>query len=423
MLAELVLVTRLLGLVRGEYPVDIDVDPRVRRVELLRDGEMIRTLTGPPWQALIDFGPEITPQELSAVAYDESGRVIGRDTQLVNLPRPAAEAAIDLQREADSLRATVRWKHIGSARVRDIQWRLDGRSIGSEASILLPPFSAGNLHVLDVEVTFWDAVTARKERVFGGLYAEEVPAELTAALVHLREGGIAAGACFRSAGAPVAAAAVERGEAMVLFVRDPDPRIARRALRGAHARRLRLDARARIMWPTAVAVVDAGRRAVANLFEHSQVLEGEQGTHALLTAKTSIRKNDHRYADAVAVSAAYAAVGARRRVVVLVIGSEKDRSRQEPAVVRRYLERIGVPLRVWSLVGPKRELVDLWGEVTDVSSASRLQKATDELRAELERQRIAWLPLPPLEALRIEAGEGCALVPVARPSSRRDGEP
>ena len=416
MLAELVLVTRLLGLVSGEYPVSIHVDSRVARVELLRNGQSIRTVSGPPWQALIDFGAELVPQELTAVAYDAGGNEIGRDTQLVNLPRPSAEAAIDLRREGDTLRATVRWQHIGSERVRDIAWKIDGKSVGKgEASLLLPKLEPRNLHVIEAEVEFWDGVVAKRERVFGGQFSEEVPTELTGAVVHVAEGSSDPANCFHVGGKQVAAAAVEKGEAMVVFVRDPDGRAARKALRGKSGK-TNLDADLRIMWPTATAIVEKDRRTVSNLFEHSPVVEGTKiGTQALLTGRSPIGKNEQRYADAVAVSGVYAALGARRRAVVLVVGANPDKSRQNPRVVRRYLERIGVPFRVWSLVGAKKDVTGVWGDVVDISSAPKLQKATEELQQELERQRVAWLPLEPLDALRVEAAKGCGLVPVARP--------
>jgi hypothetical protein len=53
--------------------------------------------------------------------------------------------------------------------------------------------------------------------------------------------------------------------------------------------------------------------------------------------------------------------------------------------------------------------------VIDVSNPAKLQHATAELQKELDRQRVAWLPLEPLEALKIEAAEGCGFLPVAKP--------
>lgn len=420
MLAELVLVTRLLGLVNGEYPITIYVDPKVASVDLLRDGEKVTTVRGAPWQTVINFGQELVPQELTAVAYDASGKEIGRDTQLVNLPRPSAEAEIDLRREGEGIRATAQWQHIGAAKVRDVIWKLDGKPFGNgEASLLLPPLATKNVHVVEAEVWFWDGVVAKKERVFGGIFSEEVPTELTGAIVHQGDGAADLANCFRLRGENVPAVAVEKGESLVIFVRNPDPATARRAFRtgsrDGNRNRFTLDSDLRIIWPSATQVVEKEKRYSASLFEHSQVIEGKIGTHALLVGRGGAKKNEHRYADAVSVAGVYAALGARRRVVVLVIGNEKDKSKLNGTVVRRYLERVGVPLQVWSLVGAKKEITDTWGPVVDVSNAGKLQKATEELRKELDRQRVAWLPLEPLQALKVEAAEGCAFEPLARP--------
>src|SRR5215212_644842 len=112
-----------------------------------------------------------------------------------------------------------------------------------------------------------------------------------------------------------------------------------------------------------------------------------------------------RLADAVAVAGVQALGGAKRRAVVLVLGDEPDESRHAPDVVRRYLQRIGVPLRVWSLVGVRPSMKVTWGEVLDVSNPDRLRIATEDLRKLLNEQRIAWLPLEPMDALRAKAGE------------------
>ena len=421
MLAELVLVTRLLGLVSGDYPVTIYVDPKVARIDLLRDGQKVATLHGAPWRTMVNFGTELIPQELTAVAYDSEEREVGRDTQLVNLPRPSAEAAIDLRRDGEGVRATVQWQHIGAAKVRDVQWKLDGKSFGEgKTSVLLPSTATKNLHVIEAAVTFWDGVVASKERVFGGIFTEEMPTELTGALVHQRDGAVDPATCFRLRGKTIPAVAVEKGDsAMVMFVRSPDPAAARRAFRSVAQDRSRprfiFDADVRIIWPTATRVVEKERLYSASLFDHTQALKGKTGTYALLTSRGGPKQNHSRYADAVAVAGVYASLGARRRAVVLVIGNEKDKSVQNAGMVRRYLERIGVPLFVWSLAGAKKDVTDVWGQVVDVSSGAKLQKATQELGRELERQRIAWLPLEPLDALRVEAVDGCGFQPLARP--------
>ena len=60
-LAEVIFLTRFLGLVAGEQPVRLKVDSDVRQVQIRRDGQTIATLHGPRWGAKIDFGNELTP--------------------------------------------------------------------------------------------------------------------------------------------------------------------------------------------------------------------------------------------------------------------------------------------------------------------------------------------------------------------------
>jgi hypothetical protein len=98
-----------------------------------------------------------------------------------------------------------------------------------------------------------------------------------------------------------------------------------------------------------------------------------------------------RLADAVAVAGVRAAREASPRVVVLVVdGSPEDASGQRPESVRRYLQLLRVPLRVWSTGGTGRDLA-VWGPVEDVSSRRKLRRAADRLEDLLERQWIVWV--------------------------------
>jgi hypothetical protein len=118
--------------------------------------------------------------------------------------------------------------------------------------------------------------------------------------------------------------------------------------------------------------------------------------------------------DAVAVAGLRAIAESRRRAVVLVAGKRADSSIYDPRAVRRYLAGIGVPLYVWSLTGPRADLSDIWGEVEDVSTLNGLRAAADELRENLAAQRIAWVDVDPLKALRLRADPRCGMATVAR---------
>ena len=52
MLAEILIVTRLLGLVTGKQPFEAQVPANVRAVEVVSDGKTLAMLWGKPWQTV-----------------------------------------------------------------------------------------------------------------------------------------------------------------------------------------------------------------------------------------------------------------------------------------------------------------------------------------------------------------------------------
>jgi hypothetical protein len=117
-----------------------------------------------------------------------------------------------------------------------------------------------------------------------------------------------------------------------------------------------------------------------------------------------------RIADAVAVAGLAAINENRRRAVLLVLsGDEQDESRQDPATVRKFLEAIRVPLFVWCLKKPAPgSPLAAWGDCKDVKSAQILTLAVEEIRRELDSQRIVLVDgrhLPQSIALTPAAGK------------------
>jgi hypothetical protein len=98
-----------------------------------------------------------------------------------------------------------------------------------------------------------------------------------------------------------------------------------------------------------------------------------------------------RLADAVAIAGLTAAASSRRRAVIVIVGSGAcDASEAPPALTRRFLEHLRVPLHIWS-VAPDEPAPEGWGEPVDISSRTRLDKAVRKLLEELESQRVVWL--------------------------------
>jgi hypothetical protein len=429
--AYLAFITLFLGLVAGPQPLKLQVNDAVKSVKVVLDGETVATLRGAPWQTVIDFGPELKPRRLTAIAYDAKGEELSRESQLVNVARPSAEVGIALARadKGPGYVARLRWQHLTSERVTNMDAYLDGKPVTVDEptrTIRLPKLNMKTIHILGARLSFADGTIAGREIVFGGEVVDEAATELTGIAVEQRTASRSDG-CLQLEGAPVHVAAVERTRGLVAFVRDSDPtQVSRRLITGKsgslvtrlpHAFTIP-DTALQLFW-TVPEEVPTSATTVSEVFGHSVAFDGGNtalGTLSLLARASGpdVRKAPRR-ADAVAAAAVHALRGGRRRAVVLVLGDDvSDASRHTPATVRRYLQSIGVPFFVWSVAGKTPELEATWGPIEDISSPPALQYATERLRKALERQRIAWVSVDPIAALQVTATADCAYVPIAR---------
>jgi hypothetical protein len=421
-LAEIVFASRLLGLVAGEQHVAIQVDAEVRSVEVRRDGHQVASLHAPPWHTVVDFGPELTPHELTVVAFDAAGHELGRDTQPVNTARPPAELGVLLDRDAGGrVTASIRYGHFAHKAPKSVDVKLDGRAIRKDraaSTVSLGVVDASTVHVLSVNAVFPDGVKSRKEIVFGGGFSEQMPAELTPVAVRQRKETTArAATCFQAAGKALPQSTVERGPGSAMFIFNgsgPTSRRMEAPTRSGGGVFSIHNAEIRVFNPVPTTIARAD--GATGIFD-SRSGDGTVGTKRLLANAARVPQGNARIADAVGAAGLSALRGGHRRVVVVVLGNQPavDRSVHSPAAIRRYLQRVGVPLRVWSLAGPRTDVAEPWGEIIDVSTSAALLAATEDLRKELDSQRVAWLPVAPLDAFRVTASDDCAYAPLAVP--------
>ena len=225
---------------------------------------------------------------------------------------------------------------------------------------------------------------------------------MTSIAVRQRGAGESGGACLQVGDRKIEAQAAEAGQASVAFVINggADVSFSQRVKAENEDPFPIPDSEVRIIIP----VLRAGPTGQVQF--GAGVLPGMQGTRAVLRAHKPTLGRE-RYADAIAATGLRAFRGEHRRAIVLVIGPQPsgDSSSYTPAIVRRYLDRIGVPFRVWSMIPPRPEFA-AWGPSIDISTPALLQKATEELRQELGSQRIARIPVGPLDALRTVAMRG-----------------
>ncbi|MFN2632963.1 MAG: hypothetical protein ABR610_06055 [Thermoanaerobaculia bacterium] len=417
-------VSLFLGLVIGARPVTVTASGPVASVELLLDGAPAARIDEKPWTARVDFGMELSPHELVARALDSRGREIARARQWLNLPRPAAEMSILLQRDDKGVAtgAQLSWASLQPGPPSALAVTFDGRPLavkGSE-SFSLPSYDASSTHLLSASAEFGNGVRCRADVVLGGRTSTETVTELTGVAVRLApaaelpEPAALEGWIMRK-GEPLRAVGIERAGAQVLIVRDlPVAEALSRLGRGGRTifqpgRRgalpvydgeaLRLDLRLgdddkiRYIWPSVRSV--AITSGAAELFESSHEFRGrDAGMHWLLTRISHPGRPDpaRRYADATAVAGLQAVQSCTRRAVLLVLGKNPaDASRYSPATVRAYLERIHVPLFVWSFEPLPAGAPSPWGQVEDVSNLPKLRVAFERLKRDVESQAIVWV--------------------------------
>lgn len=409
--------TLFVGLVLGVVDVRLLAGAGVERAGLYLDGREVAELRA-PFAAAVDLGCEPEPHELVAVAYDASGREVGRARQWLNRPRAAAEAAFVLEpgNGGTGRAARLTWRSLVADQPEDVTVTLDGApvEVHDPTRIGLPPFEPSGTHVLRAALDFGRGVTASAELVFGGGATLGVESELTAVALEVEKGaalpeadGLAG--WLEADGAPLRVVAVEEPGADVVLVAEGS---ARAALRQAYERVSRAgcglshpqgafahvgadeDLRLRLLWPVAATTpqgdVEANAYPTTRWFERGRSsLDWIAGCRLEWPAW---ERSAQRIADAVAVAGLAAAESARRRAVLLLLGPKaKDGSRISPDEAIRFLGRLGVPLRVLSVGGGRSPEAARWRAAKPAIVSRGLTGELETLLDQLGRQRIFWV--------------------------------
>ena len=418
--------TLFLGIVAGPQQVGLLADPQVTAIELRLDGSTLTRIEKPPWEAEIDLGTELLPHVLEAVGFGSEGAELARATQLLNVPRPAAEISVVLRRGAgDGLEAQVAWESSAGAAPTEKIALLDEKEVPilEGDRIDLSGSDTRQLHVLQVELHFPDLTSARGHLVFGGEYVDEANAELTALPVLSAKGSpdpSEMSQWFAAEGKPVRVVAVEKGLASLMIVRGPGVSRQISSLKGAtqtsrrsasdgigpiqgraeasssdlqrNALPLGHDTRVRLVVPRALR--STGRQVEFDLFSVSPEIRSRQGGLLwILTREVQVGgpASKIRLQDAVTLAGLQAAGSDHRRAVLLVLAEPwEDHSRFEVAAVRGFLESLNVPLFVWS-VGDGVSAAANWRPSEEISSYGDLKRAWRALEKSLNRQRVVWL--------------------------------
>jgi hypothetical protein len=405
-------------------------------VELSLDGREAGRAGPPNWAARVDLGAELAPHELTARALDAAGNELGRERQWLNMPRPPAEIAVTLERDEGgrAVRARISWESLnGDPSRASVTW--DGQVLALAAgTVAIPAYDKQVSHVLSVEMEFADGVRGRRDLVVGGVASEETARELSAVPLRLAKGRTLPSVTdlersLRGRGSRVKVVGVEEpGPSLVYVVRDGGAdeameKLGRRVVVPGSVRRLQsrnvwgnqelplgMEDRIRFLWTQPQ---PAAGNAV-ELFTRSRDFGLGVGLPWLMTRVSNPEPSGRPacVADTVAVAGLHAFASYRARAVVLLLIDARDASRHSPQDVRRFLERLRVPLFVWSLDDLGGETKRRWGEVAPVDYDSAIEEAVHALRRSLATQRIVWVEgrFLPQEIELAQGAEGVELV-------------
>lgn len=424
-------VTLFLGLVSGPHLVVVDVADTVAAVEVSLDGQNVGRIEGPPWQIMVDFGPDLVPRELVVVAEDQRSNPLDSARQLINVPRPPAEASLVLERDdrGHPVAVRLRWESSVSAQPLEVTATLDGSALDVEdpRRIDLGRLDSDELHFVQAELKFSPEVSAWAQLAFGGEQVDEASSELTALPVIRGWRGRAPdaremGGWFSSGGGAVDVAAVEEGLADLVIVAGPGvSNEVSHLAEGSNAlspgsgnaslgpiqysaqagpeeqlrRALAFDQNDRIRLVLPRARESAGHSLAMEQLAVSPEISPRQGGLLWLLRQDVVLpglSNQVRVADAVAVAGLQAAAGGRRRGVLLVLaGPWDDFSRYQVGTVVRLLEYLQVPLVVWQLGDGGGAAANGWAATASLDSRSEMRKAFRRLESDLDKQRVVWL--------------------------------
>jgi len=411
---QVIFLSLFLGLITGTQSVELQVDEAVRSVRIELRGREVARLEKAPWSARVDFGSELTPGDLTAIAFDGEGHEVGRTSQLINLSRPPAEMEIIIRSEEQRpVEAELVGRHRLHKAPKTAKLLLDNTAVrvGRDFRARLPNVDWSHPHLVSAEMEFEDGEIAKRDVAIQAGFSGSTGSELAPMLVMTtgNKQPDSLDGCFSASGSPLRVTAIEAGDAFVVMVKDPATRPRSAELRFDPGTALR------ILWPVP-RPINAPGEPTAIAFPQSVNHGGVSSVSWLLSQRLSPAPSPtepRQFTDAVAVAAMSSLERGRRRAIILVVSKAPDRSLYSPPVVHRYLEEVGVPLFVWSADGPRPDVAAAWGRIDDISTTAGLQAAIGRLNDALTRQRIVWVAADPLTALKAEGTERCGLTPVA----------
>lgn len=432
------------GLLIGLFPVIVSLGDGPAPARLLLDGAPVCTVTRAAPACTVDLGADPRIHLLELVRKDAAGHVTERVRRWVNKPGAEAEvrATGDCDEKSRVCDFALSWAHPARLDPSTMAVSLDGvpvsRGVVPRIHVSFPGPSSPQ--VLTVDAAFEDGRRASFTQALQISYPERAEASLQAVPILVGQGtrDEELSEALRRDGWRTRA--IEEGSYEVLFVVEPEaldwlPGLGQSAAQGFTAFVAVLEDAEQVQIIVAddsITAIDAfgavPLRPAISRFDQRVTAHSAWLRRLIQAPHTVGAVRRMRTADAVGL-AGYALGGApRRRMVVLIAGSEHaDESSLSPQQAQAYLSESLVPLSVWRT---RKDAAPGWPDGPFLRRPGDFAAALSRVKADLARQRLVWLEglsdirrfRPPLPSTMSVAG----LVPVPGPlretAAARDGE-
>ncbi len=221
-----------MGLLVGVQPVRVELSPDLAPASIVYylDGTVAGEATAPPWEVRIDFGHDLRPHELVAAAMNAAGDRIASVSRILNLPAPESRLDLLIERKGSRPPSSIRLVATSLTREKPVResLALDGRplELDADARAVLPPLDLALTHVLSATAEFTQESVARADLAIGGGIQDDSGSRLTAVAIRVGPGADPTAESLRSRlrrGTQILrVVAVEKGDASVFLVRNPD---------------------------------------------------------------------------------------------------------------------------------------------------------------------------------------------------------
>ena len=426
--------TLFLGLVAGSQDVAVTVSEQVTKVELRLDGQSVGWLEAPEWKSEIDFGPDLRPRWLDAVAFGEQGQELGNARQAINVPRPAAEASLLVKRDGDDTIGQLIWEDSLGGSLSWTEFSLDSEAYEVEEPerFALPTPRQGRLRLLEADMGFTSGTEASAQTVYGSQPSETIDAELTAIPLrkksktsvselkkHLRgpNGRLNVVGTEREASTLIVVKGDGVTEALLAMdtpFGDPEEHSSHTPIRRStltYSTQVSDDAAVAapnkrwrtLPFPTqqSIALIrpfarkETGKSLSLNLFAASPMISRPKGGLLwFLNTDVAVANLDPtpRVGDALALAGLKASEHNRRRAVLLVLEEELDDSSQSSiASSVNYLNAMGVPVHIWQVDVERKNPNLVHASSVLIQNYRQLRRAYQQLQDDFATQRTAWV--------------------------------